>query len=70
MTMDRYAVTVYDRAGEYVTKDCADFAACLRTVASLRRSFPHKVVRAANLDRCDYDTDGLIEEEREAVDDA
>lgn len=66
--MGKYSVGVYDCAGEYSTTSCTDFAHLLAVVALMRRLYPGKVVQAFNLDRCDYDTNGLTEDERDAVD--
>lgn len=65
-----YSVHFYDRAGEFDFDDAEDFAGCLLLVAAFARKYPDKVVRVSNLDRCDYDTNGLTDGEREAIDDA
>ena len=63
-----YSVNVYDRAGEFERNECGSFELALAVVREKRRAYPEKVVKVFNLDRCDYDTDGLTEDEREAVD--
>jgi hypothetical protein len=63
----KYSVGVYDCAGEFTTREVDTFEECLSVVAEFSRLYPDKVVCAANLDRCDYDTDGLTEDEREAI---
>lgn len=62
-----YCVTVYDCAGEYSSTSRTDFAHVLHVYAMMRRSYPDKVVQAFNIDRCDYDSDGLTEDERDAI---
>lgn len=66
--MDRYVVKVFDRAGEFDEIECASLYDLLVAVKDARVRYPHKVVSAFNIDRCDCDTDGLTEDEREAVD--
>lgn len=68
VSRDKYAVGVYDRAGEFERIECDGFGDVLRTVAAKRAAYPGKVVEAFNLDRCDYDTNGLTEDQREALD--
>lgn len=62
-----YAVNVYDCAGQYRETRCAGFPEALAVHREERAKFPGKVVLAFNLDRCDVNTDGLTEEEREAL---
>lgn len=66
--MNAYVVSVFDCAGEFDTVGALDFAQCLRTVAEMSARYPGKVVHASNLDRCDYDADGLSDDERDAID--
>lgn len=68
MGRPEYLVGVYDRAGEYCTTSCTDFAHLLSVVALMRRTYTDKVVRAFNMNRADYDSDGLTADERDAVD--
>jgi hypothetical protein len=67
VTAARYSVNVYDCAGEYRSTEVPDFTAALAIYVASRARYPGKVVLVSNLDRCDYDTDGLTEDEREAV---
>lgn len=69
MATARYSVGVYDRAGEYSTTSCTDFAHLLQVVAIMRKAYPDKIVQACNLDNVDLGWhDGLTEDERDAVD--
>lgn len=63
-----YSVVVYDEAGEFDRFTCETFVCCLSMFADARRAYPRKVVAAFNLDRNDYDTDGLTDAERDALD--
>lgn len=65
-----YSINVYDRVGEYSTENVDSFDACLVRVGELARQYPAKVVRAFNLDGLDVDSNGLTDEENEAVWDA
>ena len=65
-----YRVSVYDCAGRYNETSCTDFAHLLSVVALMRRAYPDQVVVAINTERCDGDSDGLTDDEREAVDKA
>ena len=66
----RYAVGVYDCAGEFAVETLATFDETVTLAARWRREYPGKVVCVSNLDRCDYDTNGLTEDERDALDEA
>ena len=63
-----YSVNVYDQAGEFDSTKCATFDVALAMAQERQRQYPRKVVEVFNLDRCDYDTNGLTEEERDALD--
>jgi len=65
--MNRYVVGVYDRYGRVSETTCVDFAHCVEVARILARHHPNEVVRAFNLDRADLDSDGLTDEERDAV---
>lgn len=63
-----YSVNVYDQAGEFDSTNCATFEIALAMAQERQRQYPRKVVQVFNLDRCDYDTNGLTEDERDALD--
>jgi hypothetical protein len=68
---DRYAVGVYDCAGEFSQTSATDFAHCLFIVEMMARTYPDKVVRVFNLDEIDLGKEsGLTEDEQNAVDEA
>ena len=63
-----YSVNVYDCAGEFDSTKCATFEIALAMAQERQRQYPRKHVEVFNIDRCDYDTNGLTEGEREALD--
>lgn len=66
--MARYSITLADPAGVFATYDTNDFPGCIRMVVALARQYPDKVLTVCNLDRCDLGTNGLTEDERDALD--
>jgi hypothetical protein len=66
--MTGYDVSVNDCAGEYLSRTVAEFSAALALYVAFRAKYPGKVVLVSNLDRCDYNTDGLTEDEQDAID--
>ena len=66
----KYHVSVNDCAGLFCEQKVDGFEACVALVVEFTRKYPGKVVCPSNLDRCDYDTDGLTEDERDALDEA
>ena len=66
--MKHYKVVVADVAGEFDWFELGEFDEVPALVARLRAKYPDKIVQAFNLDRCDYDTNGLTEDERDAID--
>jgi hypothetical protein len=67
---ERYSVSAYDRCGEVATFPAEDFSRCVKFARVLAKNYPRCAIRAFNNDRCDYDTNGLTEDERDAVNDA
>ena len=66
----RYLVEACDIAGPFASR-CADtFAECIELVREFAGRYPDKVIQVHSPDRCDYDHDGLTDDEREAVTDA
>lgn len=67
--MKPYLVGVYDCCGLYTETACTDFPEALRQRAAYRERFKgqNKVVEIANTERCDYNSDGLTEEEKEEL---
>lgn len=68
--MTKYRVTAYDICGEYDWRDSDDFAGLLVAAAEIAAKYPRLVVKAHSPNRCDVDTDGLFDDERDAVQDA
>jgi hypothetical protein len=65
--MSGYTVNVYDCAGEYHSVEVSDFAAALARYGEFSSKYTGKFVQVFNLDRCDYNADGLTEDERDAI---
>lgn len=62
----KFAVSLYDCAGEFGRSPVATFEECLVLVAELSRKYPGKAVVVTS-DDCDYDWDGLTVEQRDAI---
>lgn len=67
MSRDRYLVEVCDYVGLVVEHERSTFYETLSTAKLLRQQYPRAVVQVTNLDRSDYDTDGLTDEQREQL---
>lgn len=65
-----YHLRVTDRAGCSYYVDVADFSTLLVHARGSARRMPDDTLSAFNKDRCDYDTNGLTDEESEQFDDA
>lgn len=65
---NQFSVNVYDCCGLFDWENLDSFDLVPATVARLRAKYPGKIVQAFNNDRCDYDTNGLTEDERDAID--
>ena len=63
-----YEVALFDCAGRYREWYCADFDAALNVARGAQTKWPDKHVCVFNNEKCDYDTNGLTEEEQEALD--
>ena len=63
-----YSVDLFDRAGQFSSSIASTFAACLVLVRELSVKHPDKALVVTNLDRNDYDHDGLTDDERDAID--
>lgn len=66
----RYSVNVYDCAGQFSKTECSSFQGAYLAAVAAKALYPGKAVCVFNLDRCDYNTDGLTEDEAEALNDA
>lgn len=64
---DSYVVSTNDCAGQFDAVRVDSFEAALTAAREFKRLYPAKVVQVSNFDRCDIDTDGLTDDEREAV---
>ena len=62
-----YGYGIYDRAGYFDSGRCSSFAELCSKVAELRAKYPGKVVLGFNHDLSEMDTNGLTEEEEEAL---
>ena len=66
--VNRYGIECWDSYGQLADRRATDFPAALANVKELRTKYPKASVVVVNLDRCDYDTNGLTEDEQEACD--
>ena len=62
-----YLLTVADRAGVFQERNFATFGEVLAATQEARAKWPRKLVMVCNVDQCDVDSDGLTDDEREAV---
>jgi hypothetical protein len=62
-----YIVEVHDEAGLFTEFGVEDWASCLRVVRDLAKRYPQKQVSAYNATHCEVDTDGLSDDERDAL---
>ena len=62
-----YQVLVADRGGPLREREVEGFADALELAKRWHAELPKKAVRVSNLDRCDVDSDGLTDEELDAV---
>ena len=65
--MTGYGIECWDKYGQLADRSAPDFAGALSAVSALRAKYPRAAVVVFNLDRCDYDTNGLTEDEEEAI---
>lgn len=66
----KYAVTVYDRAGEFLTREAANIKVACAFALEFADRYRDKAICVTNYDRCDEEYDGLTSDEREQVDNA
>lgn len=69
-TDERYKVGLYDCCGERYAITCIGFSAARWVAQRMREEYAahlSTVLRVYNLDRCEGDSDGLTDEEREAI---
>lgn len=67
MSRDRYVIEVADKAGVLAEKERTTFYETLSTVKQLREQYPHCAIEVTNVEKSDYDSDGLTDEQREKL---
>ena len=65
--MTGYGIECWDKYGQLADRRSPDFAGALSAVGDLRTKYPRAAVVVFNLDRSDCDTNGLTEDEEEAI---
>lgn len=68
--LDTYSVQVAGPGGVFIEENTRLFDHALALVEEYSKEYPRSVVVVTNVDRCDVDTNGLTEEEEEAVSEA
>lgn len=65
---NRYSIGIYDRAGLLAEVFTDLFDRAVATAANLKQRYPRKIVRVANVECCDGESDGLTADECEMLD--